>query len=41
MKTRKLLAAALDFVAGIVTAPLALVAWPFMFAVFMWNEEEL
>lgn len=29
------------FAAGIVTAPLALVAWPFMFAVFMWNEEEL
>ena len=39
--TRKLFAALFGFVAGIVTAPLALVAWPFMFAVFMWNEEEL
>lgn len=37
--TRKLLAALFGFVAGIVTAPLALVAWPFMVAVFLWNEE--
>ncbi len=38
--TRKLFAALFGFAAGIVTAPLALVAWPFMFAVFLYNEEE-
>ena len=38
--TRKLLAALLGFAAGIVTAPLALVAWPVMIAVFLYNEEE-
>ena len=38
--TRKLFAALFGFAAGIVTAPLAFVAWPFMFAVFLYNEEE-
>ena len=38
--TRRLFAALFGFAAGIVTAPLALVAWPFMFAVFLYNEEE-
>lgn len=38
--TRRLLNAALGLVAGIFTAPLALVAWPLFAAWFMWNESE-
>ena len=40
MKTRKLIAAALGFAAGVVTAWLAAIVWPIAVAVFMWNEEE-
>ena len=38
MKTRKILNAALGLLAGIVTAPLAAIAWPAFCAVFLWNE---
>ena len=37
---RKILAAAFGFVAGIATAPLALVVWPVFCAWFFWNEED-
>lgn len=35
--TRRLLNAALGFAAGLITAPLALVAWPAFAAWFAWN----
>ena len=38
--TRRIFNAALGFAAGLVTAPLALVAWPFVAAWFMFNEGE-
>jgi hypothetical protein len=38
--TRRLLNAALGLAAGLVTAPFALVAWPFFLAWFMFNESE-
>ena len=38
--TRRLFNAALGLAAGIVTAPLALVAWPALLAWFMYNETE-
>jgi uncharacterized membrane protein len=37
---RRLLNAALGLAAGIVTAPLAIVAWPAFLAWFMFNETE-
>ena len=40
MKARKILNALLGLVAGIVTAPLAVVAWPFAVAIFMYNETD-
>ena len=38
--TRRIFNAALGFAAGILTAPLALVAWPLFLAWFMFNETE-
>lgn len=38
--TRRLLNALLGLAAGIVTAPIALLAWPFYLAWFMFNETE-
>ena len=38
--TRRIFAALLGLAAGIVTAPLALVAWPAFLAWFMFNESE-
>lgn len=38
--TRRLLNAALGFVLGVITAPIALVAWPLFCVWFMWNESE-
>lgn len=40
IKHRKLLNAALGLAAGIFTLPLAVVAWPILFAWFMWNETD-
>lgn len=37
---RKLFNAALGFAAGVFTAPLAMVAWPFALASFLYNETE-
>lgn len=37
---RRHLAALLGFVAGLCTLPLALIVWPVMIAVFLYNEEE-
>ncbi len=37
---RKLANALLGLAAGIVTAPIAMLAWPFYLAWFMWNESE-
>lgn len=38
--TRRLLNAALGLALGVITAPLALVAWPAFAAWFMFNETE-
>ena len=38
--THRLLYAAAGFVAGIFTAPIAILAWPFAFAWVMWNETD-
>ena len=38
--TRRILTALLGLAAGIVTAPLALVAWPVFLAWFLYNETE-
>ena len=38
--TRRLLNAALGLAVGLITAPLALVAWPAFAAWFMYNETE-
>jgi hypothetical protein len=38
--TRRLLNAALGGALGVITAPLALIAWPAFAAWFMWNETE-
>ena len=40
MKFSKIAAALVGFVAGVVTAPLAAIAWPFAFAAFLYNEHE-
>ena len=37
---RKTVAAVCAFAAGVMTAPLAAVAWPLVLAWFAWNEEE-
>ncbi len=37
---KRIFNAALGFVAGIVSAPLAVVAWPFAVAIFMYNETD-
>lgn len=38
--TRRILSAALGLAAGLITAPFALVAWPFFLAWFLWHESE-
>ena len=38
--TRRIFNAALGFAAGLITAPLALVAWPAFLAWFLFNESE-
>lgn len=38
--TRRLLTAALGLAAGLITAPLAMLAWPAFTAWFAWNESE-
>ena len=40
IKYRKLLNALLGFAAGIVTLPLAILAWPILAAWFAWNETD-
>ena len=40
MTARKLFAAIVGFVAGVVTWPIVAVAWPFVVAWFLWNEED-
>lgn len=37
---KRIFNAALGFVAGIVSVPLAVVAWPFAVAIFMYNETD-
>ena len=37
---KRIFNAALGLAAGIVTAPLAVVAWPFAVAIFMYNETD-
>lgn len=38
--TRRLLTAFLGFALGVITDPMALVAWPVFLAWFMYNESE-
>ena len=38
--TRRIFATLLGFALGVITAPLALVAWPMFAAWSMWNETE-
>lgn len=38
--TRRILSAALGFAAGLITSPLAMLAWPAFAAWFAWNESE-
>ena len=38
--TRRLLNAALGFIIGVITIPVAAVLYPFAFAWWMWNEAD-
>lgn len=38
MTRHKFIAGTFGFLAGVVTAPLAIIAWPIMLAMFMFNE---
>lgn len=38
MTRHKFIAGTFGLLAGVVTAPLALIAWPIMLAMFMFNE---
>ena len=40
MTTRKLFAALLGFVTGVITWPLAAITWPFVCAWYLYNEED-
>ena len=37
---KRILSAALGLAAGLITAPFALVAWPFFLAWYLYNENE-
>ena len=40
MPRKKFIAGTFGFLAGVVTAPLALLAWPVMLAMFMYSEAD-
>lgn len=40
MTRHKLIAAVFGFLTGVVTAPLAILAWPIMLAMFMFSETD-